>query len=137
MPRLRPTPTEIRTLSGRDEEVVSSLARHQFLTFSQVHRLHFPDRSATPARRCLWRLADRGLAGNVFEWTPYGRQTTWYATAKGEVAAGIRLPGARRRLIRQGLRQSAKITAAEAIRSHATPSTWTRANSNTANDGPR
>ena len=72
MPRLRPTPTEIRTLSGRDEEVVSSLARHQFLTFSQVHRLHFPDRSATPARRCLWRLADRGLAGNVFEWTRTG-----------------------------------------------------------------
>jgi len=97
MPKLRPTPTEICTLSGRDEEVVSSLARHQFLTFSQIHRLHFADRSQTPARRALWRLADKGLAGNVFERTPYGRQTVWYATAKGEVAAGLRLPGAKRR----------------------------------------
>jgi hypothetical protein len=38
---------------------------------------------------------------------------------------------------RHGRRQMAKITAAEAIRSHATPSTGTRANSRTANDGPR
>ena len=38
---------------------------------------------------------------------------------------------------RQGRRQSANTTAAEAIRSHATPSTSTRAKSRTANAGPR
>ena len=38
---------------------------------------------------------------------------------------------------RHGLRQTAKISAAEAIRSQATPSTSTRANSSTANAGPR
>jgi hypothetical protein len=97
MPKLRPTPTEVRTLSQRDESLLASLASHQFLTFSQVHRLHFHARSETPARRALHRLADQGLAGAVFEWTPYGRQSVWYATAQGEVAAGIRLPGTRRR----------------------------------------
>ena len=40
-------------------------------------------------------------------------------------------------MLRQGRRQAAKMSAAEAIRSHATPSTCTRANSSTANDGPR
>jgi len=39
--------------------------------------------------------------------------------------------------IRQGRRQIAKIAAAEAIRSQATPSTPTWANSKTAKDGPR
>ena len=39
--------------------------------------------------------------------------------------------------VRHGRRHSAKIAAAVAIRSHATPSTSTRANSRTANDGPR
>ena len=38
---------------------------------------------------------------------------------------------------RQGLRQRAKITAALAIRSHATPRTSRRANRSTANAGPR
>ncbi len=97
MPKLRSTPSEVLTLSERDEALLASLASHQFLTFSQVRRLHFHARSETPARRALWRLADQGLAGNVFEWTPYGRQTVWYVTAAGEVASGLRLPGTRRR----------------------------------------
>ena len=42
-----------------------------------------------------------------------------------------------RAIVRQGRRQSANTRAAEAIRSHATPSTSTRAKSRTANDGPR
>ena len=37
----------------------------------------------------------------------------------------------------RGRRHSHRITAAEAMRIHATPSTWMRANSSTANDGPR
>ncbi len=49
-------------------------------------------------------------------------------------AAGPRGPA---REARHGRRQSAKISAAEAIRSQATPSTSTRANSSTANAGPR
>jgi hypothetical protein len=40
-------------------------------------------------------------------------------------------------MARHGRRQRAKISAAETIRSQATPSGWTRANSRTANDGPR
>jgi hypothetical protein len=40
-------------------------------------------------------------------------------------------------ITRHGRRQTAKISAAEAILNHATPSTDTRANSSTANDGPR
>ena len=39
--------------------------------------------------------------------------------------------------VRHGRRHAAKISAAEAIRSQATPSTSTRANSSTANAGPR
>jgi hypothetical protein len=38
---------------------------------------------------------------------------------------------------RHGRRHTAKISAADTIRNHATPNTSTRANSNTANDGPR
>jgi hypothetical protein len=38
---------------------------------------------------------------------------------------------------RHGRRQAANTTAALAIRSQATPSTLTRANSRTASDGPR
>ena len=38
---------------------------------------------------------------------------------------------------RHGFRHAAKISAADAIRSQATPSTSTRANSSTANAGPR
>jgi hypothetical protein len=39
--------------------------------------------------------------------------------------------------LRHGRRQIAKIRAAEAIRSQATPSTSTRANKSTAKEGPR
>ena len=39
--------------------------------------------------------------------------------------------------LRHGRRHSAKIAAADAIRSHATPSTSTRAKSRTAKAGPR
>ena len=42
-----------------------------------------------------------------------------------------------RAISRHGRRQTAKTTAALAIRSQATPSTLTCANSSTANDGPR
>ena len=38
---------------------------------------------------------------------------------------------------RHGLRHSANTTPADTIRSQATPLTGTRANSSTANDGPR
>ena len=41
------------------------------------------------------------------------------------------------RTLRHGRRHRAKITAAEAMRSHATPSTSTRAKSSTAKAGPR
>ena len=42
-----------------------------------------------------------------------------------------------RRTLRHGRRHSAKIAAADAIRSQATPRTSTRAKSRTANAGPR
>ena len=48
-----------------------------------------------------------------------------------------RWPGVSARSSRHGRRQAANTTAALAIRSQATPSTLTWANSSTANDGPR
>jgi len=46
-------------------------------------------------------------------------------------------PGSMAANVRHGLRQAAKMIAAEAIRIQATPRTSTRANSSTANEGPR
>ena len=97
MPRLRPTSTEIRPISERDEEVLISLTLHGFLAFSQVRRLHLPGVSTTPARRTLRRLADRHLAANFFEATPVGRETVWYATTAGLEVAGLTLPALRDR----------------------------------------
>ena len=48
-----------------------------------------------------------------------------------------RLPRPSGRQRRHGRRQSANTAAALATRSHATPSTSSRANSSTASDGPR
>ena len=53
-------------------------------------------------------------------------------------AISTRRPSASRAAnVRHGFRQTAKMSAAEAIRSQATPSTSTRAKSSTANAGPR
>jgi hypothetical protein len=58
--------------------------------------------------------------------------------AKGaRVEEDRRPPGSRARNSGHGRRQTAKMTAAETIRSQATPGGSTRAKRSTANDGPR
>ena len=58
-------------------------------------------------------------------------------TARTVPQASRSFTSAPRRRLRHGRRHSAKITAADAIRIHATPSTSTRAKSSTAKAGPR
>src|SRR6266540_1301945 len=85
------TAPEIVVLSERDGEVLASLARHGFLSFSQILRLHFPGRSsATPARRALGRLRVLGLAASAR--APGSHRQLWHATPTGYDAAGVSRP---------------------------------------------
>jgi hypothetical protein len=65
------------------------------------------------------------------------KQLFMMATTAPQPSRSCRLRRSSSDQIRQGRRQAAKISAAEAMRSHATPKTATRANSRTANAGPR
>lgn len=52
-------------LTGRDAAVVGLIARFKMASSRQVHELLFPDRSFTPADRCLRRLVRLGFLQRI------------------------------------------------------------------------
>ena len=87
MGRWIPSSADGLVLLDRDEAVLESLALHLMLSFDQIRRLHFSNRSEKPARRALGRLVATGLAC-ALTGTALGRRKIWCATPRGRAAVG-------------------------------------------------
>jgi Replication-relaxation len=89
MPRSTPSSTDRVVLLERDEAVLHSLVLHPLMSFEQIRRLHFPGlTSSTPAKRCMARLHEQGLA--CWLAGPPVHRRVWYASAAGHAALGQR-----------------------------------------------
>jgi len=82
-----PSSADGLVILDRDEALLESLALHLMLSFPQIRRLHFSDRSEKPVRRALARLAGTGLA-SALSGPALGHRKVWCATPRGRAVVG-------------------------------------------------